>query len=168
MPAPLPVLGLDVGGVIVDRSGEESDTSFFGDRPMDSPAVPGAFAAIARLCTGPFGGRVHIVSKAGPRISRLTREWLAHTDFFERTGVPPENVRFVRHRHEKAPVCEELGITHFVDDRLSVLEHLRALPHLYYFVGGLGQHSPPAEIPTWVTASDRWPDLVRLIERDVG
>ena len=131
---------------------------------MDTPAVPGAFEAIAALGVGPFGGRVHVVSKAGPKIARLTREWFAHTDFFARTGVPADNVRFVRHRHEKAPVCDELGITHFVDDRLSVLEHLRALPHLYLFVGGLGPHPPPAEIPTWVTASDRWPDLADLIE----
>ena len=159
-----PVLGLDVGGVIVDRTGEESDTSFFGDRPMDTPAVPGAFEAIAALTAGPFEGRVHVVSKAGPKIARLTREWFAHTGFFERTGVSPDRVRFVRHRHEKAPICDELGITHFVDDRLSVLEHLGNVPHRYLFIGGLGPHSPPGDIPTWATASDRWPDLARLIE----
>jgi hypothetical protein len=39
----------------------------------------------------------------------LTREWFAHADCFECTVLPPANVRFVRHRHEKAPVCEELG-----------------------------------------------------------
>jgi hypothetical protein len=159
----LPVLGLDVGGVIVDRSGEEGDTSFFGDRPMETPAVEGAFEAIARLCNGPFAGRVHIISKAGPKISRLTREWLVHTNFYDQTGVRPENLRFVRHRHEKAPICDELGVTHFVDDRLSVLEHLGNVPHRYLFSGGLGQHSPPGEIPTWATASDRWPDLADLI-----
>ena len=161
------MLGLDVGGVIVDRTGEESDTSFFGDRPMDTPAVEGAFDAIASLTAGPFEGRVHVISKAGPKISRLTREWLVHTDFHARTGVPPEHLHFVRHRHEKAPVCKDLGVTHFVDDRLSVLEHLRAVPHLYLFVGGLGPHSPPGEIPTWVTASDRWPDLAALIARTI-
>ena len=37
-----PVLGLDVGGVIIDRASEDSDTSFFGDRPMETPAVSDA------------------------------------------------------------------------------------------------------------------------------
>ena len=163
-----PVLGLDVGGVIVDRSGEESDTSFFGDRPMETPAVAGVFDAVTELCAGPFEGRVHIISKAGPKISRLTREWLAHTEFHQRTGVAPEHLHFVRHRHEKAPICEDLGVTHFVDDRLSVLEHLGNVAHRYLFIGGLGTHAPPSPIPTWVTAADRWPDLVRLIEADLA
>jgi hypothetical protein len=131
---------------------------------METPAVDGAFDAIAQLGAGVFAGRVHIISKAGPKISRLTREWLVHTDFYDRTGVRPEHLRFVRHRHEKAPICEELGVTHFVDDRLSVLEHLASVSHRYLFIGGLGPHSPPGEIPSWATASDRWTDLARLIE----
>jgi hypothetical protein len=48
-PGPQPVLGVDIGGVIVDRVAENSDTSFFGDRPMETPAVEGAFDALAQL-----------------------------------------------------------------------------------------------------------------------
>src|SRR5438309_2104042 len=82
-----PVLGIDVGGVLVDRVAEDSDTSFFGGRPMETPAVVGAFEAVASLCLGVFEGRVHVVSKAGPKIASLTREWLARRHFFEITGV---------------------------------------------------------------------------------
>ena len=32
-------VGLDVGGVLVDRVAEGDDTSFFGSRPMETPAV---------------------------------------------------------------------------------------------------------------------------------
>ena len=44
-----PTLGVDVGGVLIDRVAEGSDTSFFGDRPLETPAVPDAVGTIARL-----------------------------------------------------------------------------------------------------------------------
>lgn len=166
-PVRLPVLGIDVGGVLVDRVAEGADTSFFGDRPMDTPAVEGAFDAVARLAAGVFEYRVHIVSKAGPKISALTREWLGHTGFFARTGVSPGNLWFVRTRPEKAPICARLGITHFVDDRLDVLAHLTTVEQRYLFTGGLGHHEPPAEIPHWAVPAARWPDLAIHIEDSI-
>lgn len=45
-------LGIDIGRVIIDGSSRSGDTSFFsGDTAamLRTPAVPGAFAAIARL-----------------------------------------------------------------------------------------------------------------------
>jgi hypothetical protein len=163
-----PVLGLDVGGVVVDRAGDDDDTSFFGDRPMESPSVPDAFEAIASLAAGPFGGRVHIVSKAGPRVARLTREWLEHTGFYERTGLDATCLHFVRRRPDKAAVCVGLGITHFVDDQLGVLEHLGAVRRRYLLLAGLGSHPRPSSIPGWVTVAERWPELAGAIEDDVA
>jgi hypothetical protein len=46
----------------------------------------------------PFEGRVHLVSKAGPKVAANTRVWLDHHDFFARTGVPARNLHFVRKR----------------------------------------------------------------------
>jgi hypothetical protein len=159
----VPVLGIDVGGVLVDRVAEGSDTSFFGANPMATPAVPGAFDAVAKLCSEDFGYRVHIVSKAGPKIAGLTREWLGRTGFFEQTGVSPSNVWFVRKRIDKAPICARLGITHFVDDRLDVLEHLTTVEHRYLFLGGLGQHPAPKHVPPRFRTADSWPLLARLV-----
>jgi hypothetical protein len=34
------MIGIDIGGVMVDRVAEDSDTSFFGARPVGTPAVP--------------------------------------------------------------------------------------------------------------------------------
>lgn len=158
-----PVLGIDIGGVIVDRVAEDSDTSFFGTRPMDTPAVPGAFEGIARLLEL-FEWRVHIVSKAGPRIEALSRQWLAKRGLFDHIGLPPSNLQFVRKRSEKAPICEVLGVTHFVDDRLDVHEHLTMVDHRYLFVGGLGRHQPPSSVPSWVRVVPSWPSLVSAIE----
>ncbi|WP_051799794.1 hypothetical protein [Catenuloplanes japonicus] len=145
---------MDVGGVLVVLAGDDVDTSFFGVRPLETPAMPGAFARLAALTAGRFRGRVHLVSKAGPKVERNTRDWLHHHGFFARTGVPPENVHFVRERRDKAAVCATYGITHFVDDRADVLACLETVPHRY-LMGG-------AEIPDWdalFRAVTRQPDL---------
>jgi len=131
---------------------------------METPAVSGAFDAVARLCAGPFEYRVHLVSKAGPKIAALTRECLAHVRCFERTGLSPANVWFVRKRPEKVGICSELGVTRFVDDRLDVLEHLRGVSHRYLFIGGLGRHEAPAAVSARIRVSRDWPDLARTIE----
>lgn len=146
-----PTLGLDVGGVIIDRVGEGTDTSFFGDRPLDTPAVAGAVESVALLVSTVFAGRVHLVSKAGPRTATRTRDWLDHVGFHRRTGLPPDQVHFVRDRADKAPICARLGITHFVDDRLDVLRALAFVPWRYLFTGGLGRHAPPAVVPAGTT-----------------
>lgn len=148
----LPVLGLDIGGVLVDRLAEGEDTSFFGTRPMDTPAVDGAFEAVARLLEA-FDYRVHIVSKAGPKISRLSLEWLLLHNVIS-PALPATQVHFVTDRADKEPICRRLGVTHFVDDRLSVLNHLTSVDHRILFTGGLGVHPAPApkDVPDGITA----------------
>ena len=166
-PRPQPVLGVDIGGVIVDRISENSDTSFFGDQPMETPAVDGAFAALTRLAAV-FEHRVHIVSKAGPQIAALSREWLGHHGVFEPPiGIPESNVWFVSKRPDKAPICARLGVTHFVDDRPDVLQHLTTVHHQFLFLGGLGHHQPPVTSPRSVHRVSTWPELVVKIERTV-
>ena len=72
------------------------------------------------------------------------------------TGVPRDHVRFCRKRHEKADHAKEIGLTHFIDDRLDVLEHLRGLvPQLILF----GERQP--ETPPWVFGATDW----RSVER---
>jgi hypothetical protein len=168
-PARLPILGVDVGGVIVRLAGRDEDTSFFGSRPLETPAVDGVFEALATLTGATFGGRVHLVSKAGPKVATNTRDWLAHHEFFARTGIAAGNVHFVRERRDKAPVCERLGITHFVDDRLDVLAYLESVEHRHLFLGGGddggagSEHSAAPDVPPWATVTRRWAELATLL-----
>lgn len=127
------VLGVDIGGVIIDRVNDGTDTSFFGTNYLRTTAVPRAFEAIRELSHKCFGGRVYLVSKCGRTTQAKTLEWLAHTKFYEAAQVVPGNVRFCRERHEKAGICEELGITHFVDDRLEVLGYLASVEKKFLF-----------------------------------
>ena len=74
--------------MIVSSGLTGEDTSFFGDRPMLTPAVPGAIAAISVLAASRFAGRVHLVSKAGPKISAISLDWLDQSGFLSVTGLP--------------------------------------------------------------------------------
>ena len=127
------VLGVDIGGVVIDRVNDNTDTSFFGNNYLRTTMVPGAFNALWKLVI-PLEGNVHLVSKCGQRIQEKTEHWLKHHRFFELTGVPSSHLHFCRERHEKAGICQKLGITHFVDDRLEVLGHLiGSVPNLFLF-----------------------------------
>lgn len=116
-------LGVDIGGVIIDRVSEDGPDA--PRRPVD-----GAFDAIRRLVAERFGERVWLVSRTDEEAALV--DWLDRSDFHRITGVARERVRFCRKRHEKAAICRETGISHFVDDRLEVLGHLVGLVrHLY-------------------------------------
>jgi hypothetical protein len=159
----LPVLGVDVGGVIVCRAGDDADTSFFLDHPMDTPAVPRAFEFLHAL-THAFEGRVHIVSKAHAKTAETTMAWFDHVGFELLTGIDRENIHFVANRSDKAPLCRELRVTHFVDDCVDVLTSLTTVPYRYLFLGGLGRHQRPDQIPEELEVADNWRMLHEYIQ----
>ncbi len=131
-----PTLGIDIGGVLIERVNHDKDTSFFGKGFLRTPAVPGAIEAVRRLAQGATfsPSRVCLVSKCGPRVQERTRAWLAHHAFFEETGIPKENLFFCLERGQKAGICRTLGVTHFVDDRLEVLIGMKeVVPHRFLF-----------------------------------
>jgi len=125
-------LGVDIGGVLIDRVADGTDTSFFSQRFLETPAVEHSIDTLA-LLRARFGGAIHLVSKCEPSVQQKTLLWLAHHGFAERTGIPAERVHFCRTREEKAPICKRLAVTHFVDDRYDVLSYLKTVSRLYLF-----------------------------------
>jgi len=130
---PVERLGVDIGGVIVsaassrrDSNGKiqgSEDTSFFGDNFLGTPPEPGCIHILRRLVSERFGTEnVFLISKSQPQNQIRTMEWLKHINFFERTGILEKNVFFCTQRCQKKEICERLGINHFIDDRLDVLE----------------------------------------------
>lgn len=145
-----PRLGVDIGRVIIH--GDGPDTSFVGGSEQDAlntPALEGALEALRRL-TIAYEGRVWLVSKCGANVQRRTRAWLAHHDFFALTGIAEENLRFCKTRPEKAPICQELGITCFIDDRYDILDSMRGLVPVLLWFGQEHSRSPRIHAaPTW-------------------
>jgi len=86
-----------------------------------------------------------------------------HWQFWTATGVAPDHLRFCLERRDKALHCHELGVTHFIDDRLDVLEHLRgSVPGLYRF----GHQKAPA--PGWVTPVVTWLAVLAAMLPELG
>src|SRR5690606_16593753 len=114
--------GFDIGGVIIDRVNNDTDTSFSGDRYLETTAVPGALETLKELCAIPaFANCIHFVSKCNANTERKTREWLNHRHILTGTGlVEAKHFHFCRKREQKAEICKQLGITHFFDDRLEI------------------------------------------------
>lgn len=154
------VIGVDIGGVLVDRRYHDEDTSFFGSHPLETPPVRGCFEGLRRLVEL-ASGNVHIVSKAGPRVAELSMQWLRHH------GVPlylPEShVWFVDRREHKAFYAEELGFTHFIDDRIDVLGALTGVQHRILFTGAAVE-AEPNHVPRWVHRCASWEQITRYVE----
>jgi hypothetical protein len=161
--------GIDIGRVLMAASDVDgtADTSFLRGREAEALATPpshGAFAVVAELVER-TGGQVWLVSKAGPRIQELTRRWLVHQRFFALTGMGYDHLHFCLQRHEKADLARELELTHFVDDRLDVLLHLRGVVgRLYLF----GHQRRGNDAPRWVTPVADWQTLAGALSLRSG
>ena len=155
-------LGVDFGRVIQGAAlaPGDADTVFLSgglEEALRTPPSPDAFEVLSRLVPR-FDG-AWIISKCGPDIEQRSLRWLDHHDFYARTGIPRDHVRFCRARADKAIHCAELGITHMIDDRIDVHAALRGLvPHLFWF----GAQTEPA--PDWVCATPTWLDVATEID----
>lgn len=155
-------VGIDIGGVIIGKVNDESDTSFFGDNFLETTAVPGSFEGISRLIDA--HAEVFLVSKCGEKVQERTLQWLNYHGFFNQTGVDPENAHFCKQRHEKAGICEKLGLTHFADDRLEVLSYLlEIVPNLYLINGEDREIRRFGHVLDRVVQVATWPVLVDRI-----
>src|SRR5262245_8869002 len=99
-----------------------------------------------------------IVSKCGPRTEKKTRLWLAQHKLLDTLGLDAQALHFCRERRDKAPICERLGVTHFVDDRMEVLVHLTSVRHRFLF----GPQTAVANVEG-VVRVETWTDVVALL-----
>ena len=103
-------LGLDLGRTIKGPTGSY-------DAAFDN-----AFEVIAELVKQ--FDETYIVSRVNSEQKMRAHIWFEQVDFFNKTGIKPENVYFCFDRRDKAIFVRGLGITVFVDDRPTVLMHM--------------------------------------------
>ena len=116
-------IGFDIGNTIMNSSIKTK-------RPF-----PQSFRIIKRLTDERFGDKSYVVSKVNLEQEIRVKAWIKKNGLPEKTGIIPENIFFCRERHDKAPICNSLGITHFIDDRPEVLSHMESVPHRILFRG---------------------------------
>jgi hypothetical protein len=159
-------LGIDIGRVIIDGPShpDGGDTAFFqGDEAtmLSTPEMADAFTVIGEIVPL-FHGRVWLVSKCGPKVQARSLRWLDGHDFYRRTGVARDHVRFCRARADKRIHCEELGLTHFVDDHPEVHAAIRGTVEYQYF---FGPRAGP--VPEYGISAPTWMHLRTLIPRSL-
>jgi hypothetical protein len=128
-------LGVDIGNVIIDhRLMDKGKSDEWQEKYLASPPVDGVFESLKTLNKQKFKGNIFLVSKCRGEAESLIKTWFTKYDFFNRTGIKPENVFFCRERADKEKICQENNIAHFIDDRLEVLSHMvGVIPNLYLF-----------------------------------
>jgi len=106
------VLGIDLGYTVVTKE----------KTPFDD-----AFRVIRRFKQA--WKNVIIVSRVNEEQKRQSLAWLDKHNFYGVTGIPDYHVFYCAERHEKAIICQQQGVTHFIDDRPEVMSHLA--PHIH-------------------------------------
>ena len=123
--SPKGAVGIDIGGVIIASVSKKLRKASLEDTHMleaflDTPPVPGALEGVKRCVEAYGAANVFLVSYAGARMEKKSRQWLLHHNFYEVTGMLERNVVVCRLTRQKAPICEGLGITHFIDDHTRI------------------------------------------------
>lgn len=133
MPAPSPVhgkrprIGIDIGGVVI-RDGDPN-FNIAGDWDRCAEA-PGALDAVKRIASVFGTENTFLVSKVHPggSMQQKIEHWLHTTcQFCQDTGIPKGNIIFVSAvdgPNGKGAVASQLGLTHFVDDKVKVLNSI--------------------------------------------
>lgn len=122
----IPRIGIDIGGVLT----RDGDPSYRGslDEWDTSWEAPGAFDAVRKIVQVFGAENTFLVSKVRPggNMQRRMEQWLHETcDFCKVTGVLKGNIVFVRNidgPEGKGAASCQLGLSHFIDDKLDVLK----------------------------------------------
>lgn len=122
-------IGIDIGGVIIAEDTDKPDL-FFSSHFLKAKPVSNSFETIKELIDTFSSENIFIISKCGPEIQKKSLLWLEDNFFFQKTGFKRENINFCLHRNEKAIIAENLNLTHFIDDRYTVLKHFLPLSQI--------------------------------------
>jgi hypothetical protein len=145
------ILGIDCGEVIF--------------KSLNGEPVPGSFDNIKKIVDSGHFERVYVVSKINPMLRFTFRGRLWYFNFWKYTGIPRQNLYFCRRHEDKAAICEYLGVTHFVDDRLRVLNCLKTVDNRFALNPKLSQRQlrKYPDALKEVTVVESWQELSPLL-----
>lgn len=105
-------LGVDLGNCVVSRKRE-------GDGSFESLPVEGMFDILPILVKR--FTNTYIISRVNSEQKKRSLVWLEKYDFFNRTGIPQENLYYCFDRRDKAIFQRGLKIRIMIDDRPDCL-----------------------------------------------
>lgn len=157
-----PRIGIDIGNVLRPRLAE-GQANYLNVQPFDD-----AFESSRQLRQFFGAEKTFLVSRCSEKNEGISRTWLRQKKFFDFTGVLPDNLHYCRKRSEKRIIAEQLRLTHFVDDRWTVLTHLVDLPCIdrLYLLWPLPNERTLFQSyqGDQVLLADTWPEIINDIK----
>jgi len=138
-------LGLDYGGVLFNA--------------LTGQPLEGALETLRQIVRSKKYEEIWIVSKPAIFSLRISLFWMNRADFWNITGIPKDHLRYVRQWKDKASVCQQFGITHFVDNRPAVLHRMTTVEHRFVYNPALWEIMLYREELKNMTAVHNWKEL---------
>ena len=130
-------------------------TPLYGAMTVDAPAVAGALEGLARL-----PGEVYVISARRPGNEVSALEWMAKNGLHD--IIPRERVIFCESGRDKRGHCERLGVSMFLDDKLSYLGHLpETLTRVLFDDDGIAHR---LDLPADVLVARDWQAFLAIAE----
>lgn len=127
----------------------------YGAMTVDAPAVAGALEALARM-----PGEAYVISARRPGNEASALAWMAKNGLHD--VIPRERVIFCESGRDKRVHCERLGISMFLDDKLSYLGHLpETLTRVLFDDDGIAHR---LEVPADVRIARDWQEALAFAE----
>jgi hypothetical protein len=125
----------------------------YGAMTVEAPPISGALEGLARL-----PGEVYVISARRPGNEASALAWMAKNGLHD--VVPRERVIFCESGRDKRVHCERLGVSMFLDDKLSYLGHLpETLKRVLFDDDGIAYR---LELPADVRVARDWQAFLTL------
>ncbi len=126
----------------------------YGELTLEAPPLADALEVISRL-----PGEPYVISARRPENESYPRLWMKRHRLDE--VIPFERVIFCEEGRGKRAHCERLGISVFLDDKLSYLAHLpTGLRRVLFDVDGIATRIP---LPPDLFVAASWKDFEKLV-----
>lgn len=154
-------VGMDVHGVIMVKF----DKSKSIEEYLSTSPLKHAMKVIKNIIDLYGAENTFIISKCPMYAEDEIIKWLDNQNFFTDIGFIHSNVYFCRERTDKAPIAKQLRLTHFIDDRVEVLDAMKdVVSNRILFTGG-GNHEESDD--KTITGLDSWGSVQDRITKTV-
>ena len=132
-------------------------------RPVSGKVMLNSLESLRVIVRSGRFGNVYIISRANVlgRVLFLLR--LRSLNFWERTGIPRKNIYFCWRDKDKADICKKLGVTDFVDDKLSVLKKMGDVDRRFAFNPAKKDVEKHPDVMARVIRAASWCELEHLL-----
>ncbi len=152
-------LAIDFGGPVIDAPGGSTPAQYAA-----APPTTGGFSALRQLRERRFGSRMRIISQCNEEIQAVKLYWMGRRGFLEATGMSLDRIHFVRKPEEKAEVCRQYGVTHFVEDRPLIMSFvLDYVENVFLFRPNPAEVAKFPEVRKRARIASSWDDLLPFL-----